>query len=78
MWLVRWSSYYSARAGQSAVRLKLELGSNIGTVLGEPKDIHSMIANLVGNGIDTCCSDQSEEKSLCVILRVSRKAAKPS
>ena len=64
----------SPRAHDLGVRLETDIGEDVGVMLGEPKDIHALVSNLVGNAIDACLSDQSEQKSHHVITRLFREA----
>ncbi|MFH1540051.1 MAG: ATP-binding protein [bacterium] len=61
---------FRTRAGESNVSLKSDLAENIDTILADPKDIHSLLSNLITNAIDACCSDENEEKEHRVDLRV--------
>lgn len=64
---------YLPRAGQFSVKLEADLWEDA-NVLGEPKDIHALLANLIGNGLDACLSDPTEGKPHRVALRVFREA----
>ena len=60
---------FSARAEEFGVKLEAEISEGSGKIQGEPKDIHSLISNLVGNAIDACL-DVDEEKACRVVVRV--------
>jgi signal transduction histidine kinase len=66
---------YSQRIGDFGIKLDTEIADDLGHILAEPKDIHSLLSNLVGNAIDACCSDQTEEKTHRVVIRVFREPA---
>jgi PAS domain S-box-containing protein len=61
---------FSARAGEYGIKLESEISDGAGRILGEPKDIHSLISNLIGNAIDACLADQEGEKAYRVAVRV--------
>lgn len=61
------------RAAQYGIRLECQTPDGV-EVLGEPKDLHAMISNLVANAIDACNEDP-REKEHCVVLRVRRDPA---
>lgn len=61
---------YSARAREASVELITDLAEETPAVSGEPKDIHSLAANLVSNAIDACYSDEGDGKELRVVARV--------
>ena len=44
-------------------------------ILGEAKEIHSMLTNLVGNAIDACNADQDEGKRHRVTARLAQAGA---
>ncbi len=64
---------FSARAQDRGVQLETQVAEDAGTVLGEPRDIHSLLANLVTNAIDACSSDQDAEKTGRVLIRIRRE-----
>jgi signal transduction histidine kinase len=39
-------------------------------ILGEPKDIHALITNLISNAIEACNADQDDQKAHNVVIRV--------
>ncbi len=63
---------YLPRAAQFGVKLEADLSDDI-NILGEPKDIHALLANLIGNGLDACLSDPTEGKPHRVSLRLFRQ-----
>ena len=57
----------------AAFRIKLEAELDAGAeaeILGEPKDIHSLLSNLLTNAIEACNADQDDQKINRVIARV--------
>lgn len=64
---------FKGRAEMAGVSLKADIGDDIGEVMAEPKDIHSLLSNLVTNAIDACCSDEDEDKTHEVKLMLSRE-----
>jgi signal transduction histidine kinase len=64
---------YSVRATDFNIKLEQEIAEDARTIQADPKDMHSLISNLVSNAIDACCSDQSEEKAYRVIVRAFRE-----
>jgi len=66
---------FAPRAAQHSITLDSTIDPDAGVILGEPKDIHSLLSNLLGNAIDACLSDDSEDKSYHVALRVSRQGS---
>lgn len=64
---------FGARAADSGVKLEAQIADNLPDLLGEPRDIHSLISNLVGNALDACYADQDERKSPRVMVRVFRE-----
>jgi len=65
---------FRPRAADCGIRLEAEVAGGDCVVPGEPKDIHSLVANLIMNAIDACCSEQNDEKSHYVQVRVRRDA----
>lgn len=61
---------YRPRAGEFSVGLDAESAAAGCTVSGEAKDLHSLLANLVGNAIDACLADEDESKQHRVKVRV--------
>lgn len=66
-------SLYSQRAGEAGIALEADVGPDAGTIPAEPRDIHSLLSNLVGNAVDACCSEQAEEKAYRVVVRIRRE-----
>jgi signal transduction histidine kinase len=64
---------FAARSADAGVQLAAEIADNLPDLLAEPRDIHSLISNLVGNALDACYTDQDEQKSSRVLVRVSRQ-----
>ena len=65
---------YAARATHLGVKLEAQIAENVSNILGEPKDIHSLISNLISNALDACVADESEGKSHRVVVRVGQEA----
>lgn len=68
----------ASRARDAGIRLETEIG-DIDTILGEPRDIHALLSNLVSNGIDACLSDQNEQneqKAYRVGTRILREGGR--
>jgi PAS domain S-box-containing protein len=63
---------FGSRAKDCGIRIDVRIQDGLTMVTGEPKDIHSLISNLVTNAIDACCSDQAAGKSHQVAVRVGR------
>ncbi|MBI4875395.1 MAG: PAS domain-containing protein [Acidobacteria bacterium] len=61
---------FRQRAKDCRIRLETDLTGGDCVIAGEPKDIHSLVANLVTNAIDACCSEQNVKKSHAVVVRV--------
>ncbi len=62
---------FEARARDAGVPIESAIDDATGEVLGEPNDIHSLLANLVTNALDACCSDQTEGKEHQVRVRLA-------
>lgn len=60
---------YEARAREAGIAMELAADEDL-TIAAEPRDIHSMLSNLVGNAIDACCADESEDKRHRVTVRL--------
>jgi len=63
---------HRTRALDSAIRLETEI-NDVDTILGEPRDIHALLSNLISNGIDACLADQIEQKTHGVLTRIFRE-----
>lgn len=61
---------FRPRARDCGIRLATDLAPGACVVTGEPRDIHSLVANLVTNAIDACCSEQNAKKPHEVSVRV--------
>jgi len=57
---------FQQRAADAGVRIETEVEPALKSIPGDPKDIHSLLANLVTNAIDACSADQEQEKDYCV------------
>lgn len=64
---------HAPRAAQNSIALESVIACDAAVVPGEPKDIHSLLSNLLGNAIDACLSDQTEDRVYRVALRISRQ-----
>jgi len=65
---------YSPRCRQLSIKIEAHVAQDVGTILGEQKDIHALLSNLIGNALDACLSDQNEEKAYCVRIKVFQEA----
>jgi PAS domain S-box-containing protein len=63
---------FSPRTRNVGIELETEAAEGLAPVQAEPKDVHSLISNLVANAIDACCSDQNEQKQHRVVVRAFR------
>lgn len=63
---------YQTRAREAGIALESEADEEV-TVMAEPRDVHSLLSNLVGNAIDACCPDEAEGKSYRVRVRIARR-----
>ncbi|MCW5977161.1 MAG: PAS domain-containing protein [Bryobacteraceae bacterium] len=61
---------FAPRAAERSIRLDAEIAGEALTVPGEPKDVHSLISNLLANAIDACAADESDDKESRVVVRV--------
>jgi signal transduction histidine kinase len=67
---------HAQRAKDLGIELHSEAGSDIGDVPGEPRDIRSLLSNLIGNAIDACALDPGEDnRRHRVQVRLSREPA---
>jgi len=64
---------YAARAKDLGVTLEADIDDSVPSVPGEPRDIHSLISNLLGNAVDACCADEDERKKPRVLVRIGRE-----
>lgn len=64
---------YRQRAKDAGVELVMENGDGLPEIKADPKDVHALLANLVSNAIDACCSDESESKKHQVRLQAGQK-----
>jgi len=63
---------FERRARDAGVRLEVTIEPGAGTLYGEPKDIHALLANLVTNAIDACAADTDENKDYRVWVHARR------
>jgi signal transduction histidine kinase len=62
---------FAPRAAEFRIKLEAELDAGAeAEILGEPKDIHSLLSNLLTNAIEACNADQDDQKINRVIARV--------
>lgn len=63
---------FAPRAAEFQIELKkmVEVEAEI---LGEPKDIHALLSNLVSNAIDACNADPDDQKAHSVVVRLTRE-----
>jgi PAS domain S-box-containing protein len=66
---------FAPRAKDVSVKLEAEIAEKMDTLLGEPRDIHSLICNLISNALDACVTDQNEQKDYRVVLRVFQESS---
>ena len=64
---------FRQRATDSGVTFAIELDPSLGVIIGEPKDIHALLANLVTNAIDACAACPEEDKAYLVTVRTRRE-----
>lgn len=60
---------FTAKAEQFNIRIELKADERV-EILGEPKEVHGLISNLITNAIEACNSDQDEHKAHLVLVRV--------
>jgi signal transduction histidine kinase len=65
---------FSGKAEQFHIQLGLEAEERI-DILGEPKEIHGLISNLIANAIEACNADQDEQKTHRIQAKVFRHEA---
>lgn len=65
---------FSPRGRELSIKIEADVAQNVGAIFGEPKDIHALLSNLIGNALDACLSDQDEEKVYCVRVKVFQEA----
>jgi PAS domain S-box-containing protein len=63
---------FRARAGQRDLDIETDIDPSMDTILADPKDIHSLLANLITNAMDACASDEDEAKKHFVHIGVSQ------
>jgi PAS domain S-box-containing protein len=62
------AALFISRAAEYRITLEVKADDPL-EILGEPKDIHSMLSNLITNAIDACNEDQNEQKPHRVTVR---------
>jgi signal transduction histidine kinase len=62
------------RTKDFSIKLEAQIAQEIPTLPAEPRDIHSLISNLISNAMDACITDQNEQKDYRVVLRVFRQS----
>jgi PAS domain S-box-containing protein len=55
------------KATEAGVRIKLEIPENSGTARLDPKGLHTVLVNLMGNAIEACSDDESPRSSQVVL-----------
>ena len=65
---------FSGKSEQFHIHLGLEAEERI-DILGEPKEIHGLISNLIANAIEACNADQDEQKTHRIQAKVFRHDA---
>ncbi|MCP5113961.1 MAG: HAMP domain-containing histidine kinase, partial [bacterium] len=61
------------RATDAGVMLESQLDPSLDNIIGEPKDIHALLTNLVTNAIDACAACPDETKAYRVTVRTRRE-----
>ena len=62
------------RTKDFSITLEAQIAQDIPTLLAEPRDMHSLISNLISNAMDACITDQNEQKDYRVVLRVFQES----
>jgi signal transduction histidine kinase len=62
------AALFASRAAELRIKLELQADEPL-EILAEPKDIHSLISNLITNAIDACNEDEDDQKSHLVTVR---------
>jgi PAS domain S-box-containing protein len=65
---------FAGKAAQFHIQLDVE-AEEAAEVLGEPKEIHGLISNLISNAIEACNADQDEQKAHRIVAKVLRRQA---
>jgi PAS domain S-box-containing protein len=55
------------KATEAGVQIRLEMPGNRGMVRIDPKGLHTVLVNLMGNAIEACAEDESSRSSLVVL-----------
>ena len=64
---------YAARAAEYGVKIEAAIAPEAEKIFAEPRDIHALVSNLVGNAVDACIADQNEGRAYRVALRAFRE-----
>jgi PAS domain S-box-containing protein len=64
---------FTPRAEMAGIKFRAEVDESLPPVMAEPKDMHALLANLVSNAIDACCSDEDEAKEHRVEMEVAQE-----
>ena len=62
---------FAGKAKQFHIELELKAEEPV-EILGEPKEIHGLISNLIANAIEACNADQDEQKAHRILASVSQ------
>jgi PAS domain S-box-containing protein len=62
------AALFASRTAEFRIKLELQADEPL-EIFGEPKDIHSLVSNLITNAIDACNADQDEQKAHRVTVR---------
>lgn len=62
---------FTPRAREFQVNLETRI-EGPAEILGEPKDIHALVSNLISNAIEACNADQDDQKAHHVVVGVSQ------
>ena len=62
---------FAGKAKQFHIELELKAEEPV-EILGEPKEIHGLISNLIANAIEACNADQDEQKTHRIVAKVFR------
>jgi len=65
---------FAAKAEQLHIQLELEADERV-EILGDPKEVHGLISNLITNAIEACNADQDEQKTHRILARVFQERA---
>jgi len=62
---------FAGKATQFHIQLESKAEEHV-EILGEPKEIHGLISNLIANAIEACNADQDEQKAHRILASVSQ------